>query len=237
LTEGSASAPVAFEFTDMGGRQDVYTAAVACGNGVVLTAADIPVVETSQNNTYTGGRGTYSGACAYTSAGVYTVRATVSDEDGGTSAPAFFRYVIVFDPAGSAVGGGFYSVPGQGNRKAHFTFDASFPGQGPVPNGTVRVWIPGGEMDFESSAVEMLVVSGSWAQFWGTGTLNGAPARFRITAVDGKANGHGGAADAIRIELRDASGATLLYDTQPGAAQDAPVTTRTEGGNIRIRPD
>ena len=30
------------------------------------------------------------------------------------------------------------------------------------------------------------------------------------------------------------SGATLLYDTQPGAAQDAPVTTKIEGGNIRI---
>ena len=234
LTEGSASAPVAFEFSDMGGRHDTYTAAVACGNGVVLTAADIPVVETSRNNTYTGGKGTYSGACPYTSAGVYTVRATVSDEDGGTSAPAFFRYVIVFDPAGSAAGSGFYSVAGQGNRKAHFTFDASFAGGGAVPNGTVRVWIPGGEMNFESSAVEMLVVSGSRAQFWGTGTLNGAPARFRITVTAGQGNGHQGAADAIRIELWDASGATLLYDTQPGAAQDAPVTTRTEGGNIRI---
>jgi len=30
-------------------------------------------------------------------------------------------------------------------------------------------------------------------------------------------------------------GATLLYDTQPGAAQDAPVTTPTDGGTIQIR--
>jgi hypothetical protein len=234
LTEGSASAPLSFDFTDMGGKQDVYTAEVACGNGDVVTATDIPVVETFQNNTYTGGRGTYSGACTYTSAGVYTVRATVSDGDGGTSAPAFFRYVIVYDPAGgSATGGGWYSVAGQGNRKAHFTFDAAF--QGTVPNGMATFWIPGAEMSFESTAIEMLVVSGDRAQFWGTGTLNGAPARFRITAVDGRATGHDGAADAIRVELWDASGATLLYDTQPGAAQDAPVTTSIEGGNIRIR--
>jgi probable HAF family extracellular repeat protein len=236
LTGGNASAPISFEFTDMGGKQDVYTAEVACGNGVVLTATDIPVVETYQNNEYTGGKGTYSGACAYTSAGVYTVRATVSDGDGGTSSPAFVRYVIVYDPAGgSTVGSGFYTVPGQGNRKAHFAFDASFPNGATVPNGTVELWIPGGEMNFESSGVEMLVVSGNWAQFWGTGTLNGAAARFRITVIAGQANGHDGAADAIRIELWDAGGATVLHDTQPGAAQDAPVTTPIDGGNIRIR--
>ena len=191
------------------------------------------------NNDYTGGRGTYSGACTYTSAGVYTVRATVSDGDGGTSDPAFFRYVIVYDPAGgSTAGSGFYTVPGQEkNRKAHFTFDASFPSDGTVPNGTVKLWIPGGEMDFESTAIEMLVVSGNRAQFWGTGTLNGVAARFRITAIEGQASGHGGAADAIRVELWDTTGATLLYDTQPGAAQYAPVTTPTDGGNIRIRAD
>ena len=82
---------------------------------------------------------------------------------------------------------------------------------------------------------EMLVVSGNRAQFWGTGTLNGVTARFRITAIDGNASGHGNGADAIRVELWDASGVTVLYDTQPGAAQDAEVTTPTEGGNIRIR--
>jgi probable HAF family extracellular repeat protein len=134
---------------------------------------------------------------------------------------------------GSARGSGFYSVPGQGNRKAHFTFDASFPNGGAAPNGAVRLWIPAGEMTFESSSVELLVVSGNRAQFWGTGTLNGAPARFRITAVDGNAH-HDGVADAIRVELWDANG-TLLYDSQPGATQDAPVTTLIDGGDIQIR--
>jgi hypothetical protein len=219
----------------MGGKQDVYAAEVACGNGVVLTATDLPVVETFRNNEYTGGRGTHSSACTYPSAGVYTVRATVSDEDGGTSAPAFYRYVIVYDPAGGfTTGGGFYTVSGQGNRKAHFTFDVSFANRGTVPNGSVQFWIPGGEMRFESTAIEMLVVSGNRAQFWGTGTLNGVAARFRVTVIDGQASGHDGAPDAIRIELWDASGATVLYDTQPGAARDAAVTTPTDGGNIRI---
>jgi hypothetical protein len=68
---------------------------------------------------------------------------------------------------------------------------------------------------------------------WGTGTLNGALARFRITAVDGNAN-HDRLGDAIRVDLWDARGVTRLYDTQSGAPQDAPVTTPADGGNIRV---
>ena len=171
LTGGSASAAISFEFNDMGGKQDVYAAEVACGNGVVLTATDIPVVETSLNNEYTGGKGTYSDACTYTSAGVYTIRATVSDGDGGTSDPAFFRYVIVYDPAGgSTTGSGFYDVPGQGNRKAHFTFDASFPSNGTVPNGAVKLWIPGGGWTSRARPSRC-------SSFPETGRSSGAPVR------------------------------------------------------------
>ncbi len=185
LTGGNASAPIGFEFRDPAGTSDVYAAEIACGNGVVLTPTNIPVSNTYTGNTYTGGVGTWAGACTYTTAGVYTVRATVSDDDGGVSAPAFFQYVVVFDPTGGSVtGGGFYDIPGQGNRKAHFTFSAEFlSGDAAVPNGAVKFWIPGRELDFESTSIETLVVSGDRAQLWGTGTLNGAPARFRITAV------------------------------------------------------
>ena len=137
-------------------------------------------------------------------------------------------------PAASTRGSGFYSVPGQGNRKAHFTFRADFPSGGFVPNGSVRLWIPNGDKNFEGSTIQMLVVSGNRAEFWGTGTLNGTPARFRITAVDGNAH-HDGLGDAIRVELWNASGTTLLYDSQPGATQDAPVTTPVDGGNIQVR--
>jgi PKD repeat protein len=227
--------PIAFEFRDPAAQKDVYAAEVACGNGVTLTPTNIPVSSTITNGVYVG-KGAYAGTCTYTSAGVYTVSVTVSDEDGGTSQPAYYRYVIVYDPAGGfTTGSGFYDVPGQGNRKAHFAFDATFPSGGSVPNGTVKVWIPAGDLSFESTSMEMLVVSGNRAQFWGAGTLNGAPARYRITVVDGQAVGNAGTVDAVRIELWDASGATVLYDTQPGAAQDAAVTTTIEGGNIRIR--
>ena len=226
LADGTASAPIAFEFRDPAGNSDVYVAEIACGNGVVLTATDIRV-----SHPY-GFTGTYAGSCTYTSAGVYAVRATVADEDGGVSAPAFFRSVVVYDPDGaSAMGSGFYAVTDQAKgkaAKAHFTFDAQYRSGQALPNGSARFWVPGGQLDFESTTIEMLVASGTRAQFWGTGTLNGAAVRFRITAEDGPA-------DRFRIELWDAGGTSLLFDTQPGAAQDAPVTTAIEGGNIRVR--
>ena len=91
------------------------------------------------------------------------------------------------------------------------------------------VTIAGGEVDFESQTIEMLVAFANRAQFWGTGRLNGVAASFRISAVEGS-NG----SDAFRIELWNAAGTSLLYDTQPGAAQDAPVTTQIEGGKVQI---
>jgi probable HAF family extracellular repeat protein len=238
MSDGSASAPIAFEFTDPGRSNDVYSAEVACGNGVVLTATNIAVTDVYLGNGVYTGKGAYAGACTYTSPGVYPVRATVSDDAGGVSAPAFFRYVVVYDPAGGSVtAGGFYDVPGQGDRKAHFTFSANFlSAHETAPNGAVKFWIPDRELDFESTALEMLVVSDNRAQFWGTGTLNGAPAQFRITAVDGQKGGHDTDGDAVRVELWDASGA-LVYDSQPGAAHDASVTQLIDGGNIRVRRD
>jgi probable HAF family extracellular repeat protein len=132
-------------------------------------------------------------------------------------------------------GSGFYVAAGQAKSKAHFTFNVTFlPGSQTAPNGAARFWIPGSRVDFESGVIEMLVVSNNRAQFWGTGTLNGAPARFRITAVDGRQPGGGRAiADAFRIELWDAGG-TLVYDTQPGAAPGAALATAIDGGRIQI---
>jgi probable HAF family extracellular repeat protein len=136
----------------------------------------------------------------------------------------------------AAKGSGFYAVAGPGRSKAHFTFSATFlPGQPTTPNGTAKFWIPGARVDFESTTViEMVVTSGNRVQFWGAGTLNGAPARFRITAVDGQTSGSDASADAFRIELWGAGG-TLAYDTQPGASRNASLTTAIDGGSIQVR--
>jgi probable HAF family extracellular repeat protein len=220
LAGGSASAAITVSFTDPAGPSDTYAAQIQCGNGTTLSRGGI----TSP----------YSATCVYTAPGVYTVSATVSDDDGGTSATAFYEYISVLDTDGAFVtGAGFYDVPGQGAAKAHFSFDVNLlHGQTP-PNGSAKLWMPihGEHAEFESTTIEMLVVAGNRAQFWGTGTLNGEAARFRITATD---DGGSGAHDAVRIELWHEHGDTLLYDSQPGAAQDAPVTTTIEGGKVHV---
>jgi probable HAF family extracellular repeat protein len=221
LIAGSANVPITLAFTDPAGPNDRYAAAIQCGNGTSFAAVGI--------------ESPYTRTCTYASPGLYTLQATVSDEDGGTSAAAVYRYVIIYDPEGSFVtGSGFYLVPGQSRSKTHFTFSAKFLPGAPLPNGSLELWIPGGRFDFESTGIDMLVASGNRAQFWGMGTLNGAAARFRVSVVDGDAAGSKGTPDAIRIELWDATGSTVLYDTQPGAERDAPVTTPIEAGSIQI---
>jgi probable HAF family extracellular repeat protein len=137
-------------------------------------------------------------------------------------------------PANSvcATGAGFYRIPGQGNTKAHVSFSVKFTAGRLMPNGTAKFWIPGARMDFESTSLEMLVVSGNRAQFWGTGVLNGSAARFRITAVDGETAGPAGVVNAVRIELWQAG--VRVFDTQGGAPSDGSVTTPIEGGSIQL---
>lgn len=222
LVSGSASAGLTLAFTDPAGSHDAYTAQIACGNGSTLAPAAITSPHTA--------------TCTYTSAGVYTVSAIVTDHDGGVSAQAVYQYVVVYDPEGAfTTGSGFYVIP-EASLKAHLGFSAKFlPGETAAPDGIAKFWIPGGNLDFQSTTIEMLVISGNRVQFWGTGRLNGvAAARFRMTAVDGQTAGSDGTIDSFRMELWDANG-TLVYDSQPGAPQDAAVTTPIEAGNIKVQ--
>ena len=225
LTGGSAMAPVTLAFSDPAGTRDTYAAQIQCGNGTVLTASAI----TSP----------YSGTCAYSAAGIYTLRATVADDDGGISPEALFQYVVVYDPAGAFTTGGgwFTSVAADcptlcsGTSRAHFAFNVKFlPGQSTAPDGAARVWLQNQRLELKSTNLEMLVVYGTRVQFWGGGTMNGVPGySFRITAEQG----HAGVGAAIRVEIWDGAN-TLIYDTQTGAPQDAAPTRAIEAGEIAV---
>jgi PKD repeat protein len=237
LAAGGASAPIRLAFGDPAATHDTYAARIECGNGTVLSP--------------TGITSPCAATCTYTAAGVYTVSATVSDEDGGTSAVARFDDVIVYDPAGAfATGGGWLTSPpaacpslcGGATSRAVFAFDAKYPSGGAAaPDGSATLlliqtsrrnpWRRDAKLDFRSTSLEVLIVAGQRIQLWGSGTLNGVPGyTFRITAVDG---GSAGAADAFRIEIWD-PGMARVYDTEWGAARDAPVTTPVDGGQIAI---
>jgi len=78
-----------------------------------------------------------------------------------------------------------------------------------------------------------LVVSGSKAQFRGTGTINGAGTyKFTLTTIDGDIQGKL-IPDKFRIKITDSSGA-VVYDNQMGAADDAEPATEIGGGSIVV---
>jgi PKD repeat protein len=230
LVAGQAIAAVNVSFSDPGAL-DPHTATVDCGNGTA--AWGTPMV------------------CTYTAAGVYAVRATVTDDHGAGTAR--FEYVVVYDPSGGFVtGGGWITSPDDACSagacnvttagKASFGFVAKYqPGRN-TPDGNTRFQFHAGEFDFQSSDYVTLVVSGNRAQYWGTGTVNGAAGyTFRVTAVDGQVVGNDGSVDRFRIEVW-ASGdggqvgtGQSVYDNQRGAGQADPLKTPLGGGNIAIK--
>ena len=224
---GTASAAVQVAFSDAAGANDTYSASIQCGDGSTESAAGV----TSP----------HSATCTYSAAGVYTIRATISDEDGGTSAEAVFQYVVVYDPSeGFVTGGGWinsaagsYAADPTLGGIAKFGFVSRYKKGATVPTGNTEFEFSAGDLYFVSTSYEWLVVAGSRAQFKGDGTINGAGSyKFIVTAIDSRINGSGNA-DAFRIKITDGSG-NVVYDNQMGADEVSGNGTSLGGGNIVI---
>jgi PKD repeat protein len=182
-----------------------------------------------------------SGSHTYTTPGVYSLTVRVTDKDGGVGTQQF-EYVVVYDANGGFVtGGGFIDSPVGAypanpalTGKANFGFISKYQKGATVPTGQTQFQFHAGDLNFHSTAYEWLVVSGARAQYKGTGTINGTGAYgFLLTAVDGQING-GGGTDKFRIKIWDKATETVVYDNQPGATDDAAVTTVIKGGSIVI---
>jgi hypothetical protein len=81
------------------------------------------------------------------------------------------------------------------------------------------------------------VVSGSRAQYKGTGTINGSGGySFLLTAVDGQVAG-GGGIDRFRIKIWNTASGSLIYDNSSGASDDIDSATpqMLGGGSISIK--
>ena len=89
-------------------------------------------------------------------------------------------------------------------------------------------------MNFSSTVYEWLVVSGSMAQYKGSGTINGAGNYgFLLSAVDGDLTG-GGGADKFRVKIWDKATGNVVYDNLLGTSDTATPTTVIGGGSIVI---
>ncbi len=185
--------------------------------------------------------GTASGSHTYTAAGVYTVKLTVTDDDGGADTEQF-QYVVVYDPAaGFVTGGGWINSPAGAytadpslSGKANFGFVSKYHKGATVPTGQTQFQFHAAGLNFHSASYEWLVIAGAKAQYKGSGTINGGgDYGFMLTATDGQQNG-GGGADKFRIKIWDKATGAVVYDNQLGAADDADPATVLGGGSIVI---
>jgi hypothetical protein len=149
--------------------------------------------------------------------------------------------IAVFDPtAGYVTGAGTIDSPvgalvgSTAAGTARFGFQSKYARGATVPSGSTQFRFRAGDLDFDSTAYEWLVVAGARAQYKGTGTLRGRSGTFEflLTVIDGDQAG-GGGVDKFRIKISGASG--LVYDNQIGSADNTDPSTAIAGGHIVIR--
>lgn len=221
------------------------SALVAAGSTVTVTA---PFTDRGANDTHgcsvtwddggaastgTVAAGSCTASRALATPGVYRVAVTVTDDDGGSDTKAY-EYVVVYDPNGGFVtGGGWLDVqagsypadPTLAGR-ASFGFVSKYRKGATAPDGNTEFQFHAAGLRFTSDTYQWLVVSGSKAQFKGTGSVDGmAGYGFLVTATDG-------ATDRFRIKIWDGSG-TVVFDNVLGAS-DGVDPQAIAGGSIVI---
>ncbi|MDI9633567.1 MAG: PKD domain-containing protein [Methanolinea sp.] len=223
----NAVVSVESSFSDPG--DDTHTATWDWGDG---SSGTVPVAE-----------GPVSATHAYATAGIYTVTLVVTDDDGGVG-QSEYRYIVVYDPNGGFVTGGLWIEPlvcpfsaGRTNLtpdKAHCEFEARYQKGATTPAGKVNFRYKAGNIDFRSTELRYLVISGPCAHIRGSGTVNGRGGfDFILSAIDGRKPG-GGGVDRFRVEIWDRATGEVLFDTQPGAPEGASPSMTPGGGSVQI---
>jgi subtilisin-like proprotein convertase family protein len=226
---------LAASFTDVG-TGDTHTATFDLDQGG-STAAGV-VVESN-------GSGSATASVTFTEAGVYTIRASVTDDDNDTgsrsSALDVAAYVVVYDPSGGFVtGGGWISSPAgalasdpEAFGTASFGFVAKYHTGARTPSGNTEFQFHAGNLNFASTSYDWLVVASSKAKYKGQGTINGEGLYgFMLTAIDG--GSEDGRGDAFRIKIWDLASGVVVYDNRQGERDESDASTALGGGSIVI---
>jgi hypothetical protein len=191
--------------------------------------------------------GAITGSFTFTVAGVYKVSLTVADGCGGTHTTDLVEpdgltaLIVIYDPsAGWVTGGGWINSPPGAyvadpslTGKANFGFVSKYQNGASVPTGNTEFHFKAGNLKFQSTSYEWMVISGARAQYKGSGKINGAgDYRFMLTVIDGQEPG-GGGQDKFRIRIWS-DGGGLVYDNQMNAPDSDDPTTALGGGSIVI---
>jgi hypothetical protein len=179
----------------------------------------------------------------YAEPGVYRVRVSVTDKDGGTGSATAADFIVIYDPDGGFVtGGGWIDSPADAcptgsicegaTGKANFGFVSKYKKGATLPTGITEFNFKAGNLNFHSNEYDWLVVTGgNYARYKGTGTINGTIApngtayKFQIWAGDETSSG---GEDTFRIKIwyEEDDVEIVIYDN--GMDQEI------GGGNIRV---
>ena len=195
----SITPSVDFSDLDIG---DTHTVTWDWGDGLItIASATVPSVTTSHT---------------YSTAGVYTITATITDA-AGESDTEFFQYVVAYDPSGGFVtGGGWIWSPLRAyvpdvtlEGKATFGFVSKYQKGAKVPTGNTEFQFKIADLNFKSTSYDWLVVTGSdYAMFKGVGTINNEGVyKFMIWAGDNDP-------DTFRIKIwyEEGDNEIVVYD-------------------------
>ena len=229
VTDGT-TIEVSAEFTDVG-ILDTHTAEWDWGDEST-SLGDV---------TEADGRGIVMGSHSYDTPGVYTIKVTVTDDDGDSD-ESVYQYVVVYDPGGGFVTGGGWIMSPEGayadaptlTGRANFGFVSKYKKGANVPTGDTEFQFHAGDLNFHSTEYQWLVVAGPQAKFKGSGTINGEGGYgFMVSARDGEVSG-GGGVDKFRIKIGDKATDAIVYDNQMGEDDDSEAATEIGGGSIVI---
>ncbi|MBN1453626.1 MAG: VCBS repeat-containing protein [Anaerolineales bacterium] len=217
----SIDATITFSDSD---PDDTHSVTWDWGDGLTTTA---PAAPPSASASHT-----------YTTPGVYTVKATITDM-AGDSDTATFQYVVIYDPEGGFVTGGGWIWSPEGaytpdpslTGKATFGFVSKYKKGASVPTGNTEFQFKVADLNFKSISYDWLVIAGSKAKYKGTGTINGTGEyKFMLSAIDGTP-------DMFRIKIWDKATEVVVYDNQIGVADDADPVTAIGGGSIVVHKE
>jgi PKD repeat protein len=239
------AAPVANTVTGPAGPQAKGTSTTVSATYSDVGAQDTHVCtfawDDGTSSMVAGSGGSCSATHTYTTAGVYSVAVTVTDDDTGSDTESSPLYVVIYDPgAGFVTGGGWINVTAGSCKlttvcegaigKANFGFVAKYKKGATVPDGQTEFQFQAGNLNFHSEAYEWLVVSGNKAQYRGTGEINGVTGYgFLLTAYDQSP-------DKFRIKIWRISGGATVFDSRMGTSDDIDAANpqAIDGGSVVI---
>jgi PKD repeat protein len=180
----------------------------------------------------------------YENPGVYSVLVTVTDKDDGTGSATATSYIVLYDPAaGFVTGGGWIDSPAGAFPadpdlvgRAHFGFVSRYQRGQTVPDGRTGFRFQAGDLRFQSTSYDWLVVAGPNAKYKGSGTINNeGDYGFMLTSTDADIPG-GGESDLFRIKIWEKNPEeTVVYDNQMGEDDGGYAGTVLGGGQIKIQ--